>query len=141
MIGRWKKTSEPKKIQELLNNTASAFGQIEVENGLNIQVPFSEAIGTYGQGTLDVDYDTLKQLFGKPVRDSGKGRDCKVRKEWVFSIDGVVCTVYDWKQGYDYTRPKGGLALRDTEWSVGGSHPICKRLVQGVIDSYRIRGE
>ena len=136
MIGRWKKTSEPKNIQQLLKNTS-----YEKEIGINTQVPYSEIVGTYGNGKLDVDYTTLKQLFGKPVRDSKSGKGSKVRKQWVFSIDGVVCTIYDWKQGYDYTRPKGGLALRDTEWTVGGSHPICKRLVQGVIDSYRIRGE
>jgi len=28
--------------------------------------------------------------------------------------------------------------LKDAEWSVGGSHPISRRLVQGVIDAYMI---
>lgn len=116
------------KIQELLKNTS-----IQVENGINTQIPPYASIGTRGQGILhDVDYKILKRLFGKP-HDGGDG---KTRKEWCISIDGVVCTVYDWKQGPPY----GEIPLKDATWSVGGSHPICQRLVQGVIDSYRING-
>ena len=87
-------------------------------------------------GNLRVDYATLKKVFGKPSINNGNGKGSKIRKEWIISIDGVVCTIYDWKQGYDYTKPKGGMPLKRTRWSVGGSHRISFRLVQGVIDDY-----
>ena len=93
-----------------------------------------------GQGNLRVNYTTLKKIFGKPSINNGNGKSCKIRKEWLISIDGVVCTIYDWKQGYDYTKPKGGMPLKRTRWSVGGSHPISRRLVQGVIDDYLLNG-
>ena len=32
------------------------------------------------------------------------------------------------------------MPLKRTRWSVGGSHPISRRLVQGVIDDYLLNG-
>jgi len=99
-------------------------------------LPYAEAVkhGCCGQGKIRADYATLKKVFGKPSIDDGSG-DGKIRKEWIISIDGVVCTIYDWKQGKQY---RGYRPLKDAEWSVGGSHPISRRLVQGVIDAYMI---
>jgi len=99
-------------------------------------LPYAEAVkhGCCGQGKIRADYATLKKVFGKPSIDNGNG-DGKIRKEWIISIDGVVCTIYDWKQGKQY---RGYRPLKDAEWSVGGSHPISRRLVQGVIDAYMI---
>ena len=75
---------------------------------------------------------TLKKVFGKPTIDSGNG-DGKIRKYWIVKIDGIVCTIYDWKQGKSY---RGYRPLKNARWSVGGSHPISRRLVQGVIDEW-----
>jgi hypothetical protein len=131
---RRKKT--PTRIQEVLIN-----GKYAEERGIIANLPYADVMGTSGQGgSLRVDYATLKKIFGKPSVDNKNGRGCKIRKEWIISIDGVVCTIYDWKQGYDYTKPKGGMPLKHTNWSVGGSHRISFRLVQGVIDSYVATG-
>lgn len=131
---RRKKT--PNTIQEVLNDA-----WLESEKGIIANLPYADVMGTSGQGgNLRVDYATLKKIFGKPSINNGNGRGSKIRKEWIISIDGVVCTIYDWKQGYDYTKPKGGMPLKETRWSVGGSHLISFRLVQGVIDAYLLNG-
>ncbi len=131
---RRKKT--PTRIQEVLKDA-----WFDNERGIIANLPYADCIGTSGQGgSLCVDYATLKKIFGKPSVDNKNGRGCKIRKEWIISIDGVVCTIYDWKQGYDYTKPKGGMPLKESRWSVGGSHRISFRLVQGVIDSYVATG-
>ena len=127
---RRKKT--PTRIQEVLKD-----GWFDDDKGIIANLPYADVMGTSGQGgILRVNYATLKKIFGKPSINNGNGKGSKIRKEWIISIDGVVCTIYDWKQGYDYTKPKGGIPLYHSHWSVGGSHPIAFRLVQGVIASY-----
>ena len=136
MFRRKKASKSPKTIQEVLNDA-----WLESESGIITNLPYAKCMGTSGQGgNLRVDYATLKKVFGKPSINNGNGKGSKIRKEWIISIDGVVCTIYDWKQGYDYTKPKGGMPLKETRWSVGGSHRISFRLVQGVIDSYLATG-
>ena len=122
---RRKKT--PTRIQEVLKDE-----WLKSEKGISTNLPYEMCIGTCGQGSLDVDYKTLKAVFGKPDDDYSSG-DYKIRKHWTVSIDGVICTIYDWKQGKSY---RGYRPLKNARWSVGGSHPICRRLVQGVIDGY-----
>jgi len=125
------KKREPKPLQKVMTE-AWLVDESYVITGL----PYAEAVkhGCCGQGKIRADYATLKKVFGKPSIDNGNG-DGKIRKEWIISIDGVVCTIYDWKQGKQY---RGYRPLKDAEWSVGGSHPISRRLVQGVIDAYMI---
>ena len=136
MFRRKKASKSPNTIQEVLNDA-----WLESESGIITNLPYAKCMGTSGQGgNLRVDYATLKKVFGKPSINNGNGKGSKIRKEWIISIDGVVCTIYDWKQGYDYTKPKGGMPLKETRWSVGGSHRISFRLVQGVIDSYLATG-
>ena len=136
MFRRKKASKSPNTIQKVLNDN-----WIESESGIITNLPYAKCMGTSGQGgILRVDYATLKKIFGKPSINNGNGRGSKIRKEWIISIDGVVCTIYDWKQGYDYTKPKGGMPLKRTRWSVGGSHRISRRLVQGVIDDYLLNG-
>jgi hypothetical protein len=132
----FRRKKSPTRIQEALKD-----GWFDNERGIIANLPYADVIGTSGQGgSLRVDYATLKKIFGKPSVDNKNGRGCKIRKEWIISIDGVVCTIYDWKQGYDFTKPKGGMPLKESRWSVGGSHRISFRLVQGVIDSYVATG-
>ena len=90
---RRKKT--PTRIQEVLIN-----GKYAEERGIIANLPYADVMGTSGQGgSLRVDYATLKKIFGKPSVDNKNGRGCKIRKEWIISIDGVVFTIYDLKQG------------------------------------------
>ena len=93
------------------------------------RVAGSEGHGTGYEGELPstVDYKLLKAVFGKP--DSGSG-DGKVRKSWTLSIDGVICTIYDWKTGR--------WPLKDIDdWHIGGHSPLSVRLVKAVIAEHR----
>ena len=131
MFRRKKASKSPNTIQEVLNDA-----WLESESGIITNLPYAKCMGTSGQGgNLRVDYATLKKVFGKPSINNGNGKGSKIRKEWIISIDGVVCTIYDWKQGKSY---RGYRPLKNARWSVGGSHPISRRLVQGVIDAYMI---
>ena len=55
----------------------------------------------------------------------------QITKEWVITIEGVVCTIYDWR--------RGRTPLRDTVWNVGGTSKLSYRLVQGEL--YKWRGQ
>jgi len=90
--------------------------------------------GTSGQGLIDTDYATLKKVFGKPA-DGGSD---KIRKHWTIKIDGVVCTIYDYKQGKKYSS-KYSVPLKYANWSVGGNSKLSHTLVQGAIDNYNLR--
>lgn len=118
-------------IQELLKDN-----WFTEEKGLVKGLPYSEAYENRcgGQGNIRADYAILKKVFGKPTIEDGNG-DGKIRKYWIVKIDGIVCTIYDWKQGKLY---RGYRPLKNARWSVGGSHPISRRLVQGFIDEYMI---
>jgi len=120
-----KKSRHPQSIQQALSEKTWA-----TEEGIITNLPYEACIGTHGQGDLNVNYRMLKQIFGKPD-DGYESGDYKIRKHWTISIDGVVCTIYDWKQGKQF---RGYRPLKDCTWSVGGSHPISRRLVQGLID-------
>lgn len=54
----------------------------------------------------------LVELFGEPKNCSGG--DDKVVNVWVISVDGDVCTIYDWKE----YRVFGDDEL--IEWHIGG---------------------
>lgn len=116
-------------IQTILKNA-----WLKSEKGIITNLPYEDCMGTCGQGSLDVNYKILKDIFGKSDDDYCSG-DNKIRKHWTISIDGVVCTIYDWKQGRKYAN-HAYVPLKYARWSVGGSHPISRRLVQGVIDEY-----
>ena len=51
---------------------------------------------------IRVDYDTLVKVFGEP--HSTGGYTCKTDAEWGFDFDGVIATIYNWKNGKMYMR-------------------------------------
>ena len=131
-----------KSIQDVLRDTPSHF--IKTEKGIKTNLPYKVCVGTSGQGRLDFDmseewcgsdYQLLKAVFGQPDSNYQSG-DGKIRKHWTISIDGIVCTIYDWKQGRHYSN----TPLKYSSWSVGGSTPVSRRLVQGLIDEYILLG-
>ena len=79
------------------------------------EVPFA---GTHLQGYVDTTYDDLVSLFGEPVR-SYPGS--KVDWQWAILFDnGVIATVYNWKNGPSYMGPAGKTKDQITEWHIGG---------------------
>ncbi len=69
-----------------------------------------EISGTCLQGYVDTTYDKLKKLFGEPTDGDG---GYKVKCEWeIVFDDGLVGTVYDWKN------PTHSENI--TDWHIGG---------------------
>ena len=99
------------------------------EEATMFPLPREAANGTCGQGTIETTYKELKAVFGQPTGGSADG---KVRKSWCFHIDGIVCTIYDWKTG------RTALS-RIRHWSVGGSSPLSIKLIRLAILEYRIK--
>ena len=94
-----------------------------------IPLPREAGYGTGFEGHINITYKELKAIFGKASHGGGDG---KTRKEWCFSILGVVCTIYDWKTG---RRP----LKRITRWNVGGSSNLSFHLVRMVIMEHRLK--
>lgn len=79
--------------------------------------------GTSLRGQINVDYDTLVRVLGKPEQ----GDLYKTQVEWAVRLyddetgESTVVTVYDWKQGDCYLGEGNGIAPEDvTLWNVGG---------------------
>lgn len=74
--------------------------------------------GTSLQGYVNTTYANLVGCFGEP---DGNFDDYKSDANWDITFaDGVVATIYNWKDGKNYAGDDG-LALEDIrEWHVGG---------------------
>jgi hypothetical protein len=84
--------------------------------------------GTCFQGYITCTYEKLVQLFGEPT----KGDEYKVDAEWIIRFpcppdevsdqdnDGIVCTIYNWKNGKAYCGEEGEEVVNIAEWHVGG---------------------
>ena len=71
--------------------------------------------GTSLRGHFSMPYAKLVELIGEPNAASD---GYKTDVEWAFERDGVVATIYNWKNGPNYT---GGGSIEDIdEWNVGG---------------------
>lgn len=78
----------------------------------------SSISGTSLQGYIECDYETLCRVFGKETSD---GDGYKVDVEWDLEFsDGVVATIYNWKNGKNYCDEDGLEIDEITEWNVGG---------------------
>ena len=74
--------------------------------------------GTSLQGEITCDYNKLVELFGEPSGSDGYKSDA----EWEIEFeDGVVATIYNWKDGKNYCGEDEGLDVEDIRnWHVGG---------------------
>jgi hypothetical protein len=71
------------------------------------------------QGYINVEYSTLKKLFGKP---SAFGDGYKTDAEWYIQFeDGSVATIYNWKNGKNYCGKEGTPKTKITKWNIGGN--------------------
>ena len=75
----------------------------------NDGVSCSHVEGTSLQGHINIKYEELVELFGKP-KDVDDG---KVQVEWIIVWeDGVVSNIYDWKNRLPIERIRN--------WTIGG---------------------
>ena len=79
--------------------------------GFKVKKAKDDAInGTSLQGYIDATFEYLLKTFGEPEYGSGDG---KVQAEWELEINGVVVTIYDYKE---YETPMEQV----TRWHIGG---------------------
>jgi len=73
--------------------------------------------GTCFQGYLNCTYKDIVRCYGEPLEG-----DHKTDAEWIILWDdGLVGTIYNWKNGKNYLG-EDGIEVEDiTEWNIGGS--------------------
>ena len=75
--------------------------------------------GTCGQGSITATYAELKEAFGKP---SEMYDDYKSDAEWHIEFNnGMVASIYNWKNGKNYLGADGTPKTKITNWNVGGN--------------------
>jgi hypothetical protein len=91
--------------------------------------------GTSLQGYIRTSYADLVGCFGEPTHD---GDGYKVDAEWVITFaDGVVATIYNWKDGPNYCGEDGTPVEFIREWHVGGVRGTkVESRVHEVMDAY-----
>ena len=89
--------------------------------------------GTCLQGYITCDYKTLKKIFGNPENGDGY----KVDAEWLIQFnDGVVATIYNYKDGKNYCGRNGLAKKHLTDWHIGGKSAMAERTVEQYIEQY-----
>jgi hypothetical protein len=90
--------------------------------------------GTSLKGYVDVDYATLVAVFGAEHSD---GDGYKVDAEWDLQFsDGVVATIYNYKDGKNYCGASGLNKTQITDWHVGGKSALAVRNVETMLAQY-----
>lgn len=78
-------------------------------------------------GKINVTYQMLVDTFGKPLGGSG---DYKTDCEWHIEFQGLVATIYNYKNGPAYLGLEGTPVEEITEWHIGGHKKIVIGLVK-----------
>ena len=72
--------------------------------------------GTHLQGYVTSDYSNIVRVFGEPFNGDGY----KVDAEWgILFDDGLVATIYNWKNGKNYCGSDGKRVRDIDEWHIG----------------------
>ena len=90
--------------------------------------------GTSYQGDFCFPYSWLVEAIGEPNTDSD---GYKTDVGWSFFVEssGVIATIYNWKDGPNYT---GSGRIEDlTQWHIGGHDKRAIELVKALIMSER----
>lgn len=92
-----------------------------------------DAKGTHGRGGVTATYEQLVELFGKPMDKTG---DYKTDAEWVLEYEnGVIVTIYNWKNGKNYLGDEGFDVEEIDNWNVGGNTSDAQACVDRTIAS------
>ena len=102
------------------------MSQIKIE-----KAGWEDAAGTGLRGYLKTTYAQLVRTFGEP---HSEGDQCKTDAEWTLRINDTICTIYNWKNGPNFTG-RAFPGIEDiTEWNIGGK-PGAEHLVERAIFS------
>ena len=91
----------------------------------------ADAAGTGLRGYLKTTYAQLVRTFGEPA---GGCDTTKVDAEWIVRINDTICTIYNWKNGPNFTGRAFPGVEDITEWNIGGK-PGAEDLVERAIFS------
>jgi hypothetical protein len=87
--------------------------------------------GTSLIGYIDEDFAKIKKLFGKP----SKGDGYKVDAEWEIEFeDGMVATIYNYKDGKNYLGNSGTPKTKIREWHIGGHNEDVLERIQNILN-------
>jgi len=90
--------------------------------------------GTSLQGEVTATFKELTDLFGAYTEADGH----KVDAHWQIKFDdGLVATVYNYKDGINYCGESGTPVEQITEWHVGGDKNAAVQRVQILLDLHR----
>lgn len=99
----------------------------------------ASAIGTCLQDYISVSYDRIVAKYGNPIEGDGY----KIDAEWVIEWkDGLIGTIYNWKNGKNYLGKAGLKIERIEEWNIGGNDKVvAKRIRDDLLNSWPILDE
>ena len=82
------------------------------------------------KGTVKMGYDNMVKIFGEPHSEGFYIE--KIRFEWILKFeDGIVATIYDWKEDISPKEQKGLV-----EWHIGGHQSKAYYRVSAIINNY-----
>lgn len=89
--------------------------------------------GTCLQGYVIAPYHKILELFGRPMEGDGYKTDV----EWIVRFeDGLIATIYNWKNGPAYCGDGMSVSLID-EWNIGGTSKDAVERITQLIESAR----
>ena len=89
------------------------------------------------QGEIHIGFYDLVDIFGDPEDVSSTG---KSDVQWSIEIDGVVATIYNWKNGPAYTGDDSIEVERIHDWNIGGNTQSAVSLVLRKVSNYVYEG-
>lgn len=100
----------------------------KTHNEVSVDINF-----THLQGYVNADYATLCEVFGKPQEGDG----CKVDAEWwVRFDDGLVATIYNWKNGLNYMGARGTPVEQIDVWHIGGHSAEAAIRIKALVEQH-----
>ena len=98
------------------------------------QAKWQAVNGTSLKGMIYTDYSTLVEVFG-PEHSDGDGY--KTDAEWMLQFsNGVVATIYNYKDGQNYCGEDGLLVEDICDWHIGGKSAMAERTVEQYIEQH-----
>ena len=97
------------------------------KNKMKVAVNTTSGNGTHLQGSVMTTLARLKELLGKPEYEDHIGWPHeKTTTEWVLEFeDGVVATIYDWKERFQPTE--------EYDWHIGGKSKVAAHRVEALV--------
>lgn len=83
-------------------------------------------LGSSNQGYIRANFDELTKAFGYPETFGDRETDGKVKHLWTVNVEGVIITIYDYKQDLNTGKTEN--------WHIGGYEKIAPRLIEQILN-------